>query len=160
MNTQTKSMAELKACITPDKIGFILMYAPRRIGVISFATFLEYRHFKPGTPANDQFEMALVKWEQMNFAIVVIPRIHRNQAQWILKQLGLRLADGVPTVIESSGVKHFPIDLPNVFTVENIEGHFAYKNSADLTRTAQDFEDEAVAREIASHEQPAGANRS
>lgn len=150
MNHEVQTIEEMKAKITLDKIGFICCIAPRRIGVISFMTFLEYRHFKPGTPANELFQMALINWETMGFALVVIPWIHLEQAKWILKQLGLRVADGVPTLIHAGGVKRFPIDLPNVFTVENIAGHFLYKNSPDLLKTAEDFEDEACQREIES----------
>jgi len=35
----------------------------------------------------------------------------------------------------------------NSFTLENVDGHFAYRNNAALGKTAQQFEKEAVDRE-------------
>ncbi len=84
----------------------------------------------------------------MKLALVIIPRVHRPQAEWIAKQLGLRIANGVPHVGSSKGWSHFPIDVPNLFTLENVPGHFVYQNRPDLEKKAYDFEDEAIAREV------------
>lgn len=145
-NTRPADLADFAKAITPDKVGYICMLNPRRIGVLAFITFLEYRHFPP-KPFNDDFQMALVRWEMMEYAVVVIPRAKEDLARVILKELGLRIADGIPRCISSTGTCSFPIDLPNVFTIENVPGHFAYKNDPALEKTAFDCENDAIAAE-------------
>jgi len=146
MTKQTDQYDEIRRLLGPDKVGYILMLEPRRIGVLAFATFLEYRHFPP-LPRNDDFMMALLKWEEMKWAIICIPRSQEHLVPPILAELGLRIADGVPTCISSAGTTFFPIQQPNVFTIENVAGHFVYKNDPASGKSALDFEDEAVERE-------------
>lgn len=151
MNTDPESFEELKRRIRPDQTGFIVMLSPRRLGALAFIVFLEYRHFPP-TPVNDEFQFALMNWEGMRLGLVLIPTAKRGLADAIMSELGLRAANGVPHVISSTGSVHFPIDLPNVFTIENIAGHFVYKNDPVLHKSAFDFEGEACEREFQKFE--------
>jgi len=141
------SYDQLRERLTPDKVGLLGCLSPRRIGVLSFVTFLEHRHYKPGTPASQELIVAILKFQGMVFALVAFPRYRFPQALWLANQLGLRVADGVPTVASATGITHFPLQLPNLFTLENVPGHFAYKNSDALLKSAFDFEDEAIERE-------------
>jgi hypothetical protein len=163
--TTPVEIEELRAKLDPTKVGLLCILSPRRIGALSFIVFLEHRHFPPGTPENEHFNVVLMPWEGMRFALVVIHKRHLPVADELARTLGLRRANGVPTLIGENArlaalgttrpedrrdEKRFPLDLPNVFTMENIRGHFAYANDLATAKTAYDFEDEAIAREMES----------
>jgi hypothetical protein len=143
-HTTTASMDHIRARVTPDKVGFIVMLRPFRIGGLAFLTFLEHRHFTPVPLPCASFELAEIHWEEMVFALCLIPASRRPLAEAIAQELGLRFANGVPHVFTRSGEFHFPIDKPNLFTVENIPGHFVYRNNPAQNKTAEDYEMEAV----------------
>jgi hypothetical protein len=149
MNTKPSSIAEIRKRVTPDKVGFVVGLQPFRTGGLAFLTFLEHRHFTPVPLPRDDFELAEIHWEETVFAVCLIPASMRPAAEQIARELGLRFADGVPHVFTAQGDQHFPIDLPNLFTVENIEGHFVYRNNPAERKTARDYELEAVNRAIA-----------
>ncbi|MDB6020787.1 MAG: hypothetical protein JWQ04_644, partial [Pedosphaera sp.] len=127
MSERLASLDELKRGITPDKIAYVVQLSPRRIGVLAFATFLEYRHFPPA-PVNDDFQIAIIDWEGMRFGLACIPRSKEPLAIGVMQELGLRAADGAPTMLSNKGVTQFPINLPNVFNIEHVPGHFVYRN--------------------------------
>ena len=99
-----------------------------------FAVRLEHRHYPPGTLANDLFEMRLVKWEDMVWSVVTIPTGGRPDAAAIADGVGLRFADGVPTVfaahpggptirvgglvLPETSISRFPLDSPTAWTLE------------------------------------------
>lgn len=147
MSEKLMEHAEFARMISPEKIGFIVQLAPRRVGTLAFISFLEYRHFAPGTASATELQIALIPWEGMRWAVLVIPLVKRPLAEELLQRLGLRIADGVPTCFSASGVSRFPIDQANVYTIENIQGHFVYRNDPALGKTAEQLEDEAVERE-------------
>jgi len=126
------------------------MLYPRRIGALSLLVFLEHRHFTPVPVPREDFQLLDIHWEGMRLALVIIPADKRSLADALIAELGLLAADGVPHVIDSAGAKHFPVDLPNLFTLENIDGHFVYRNDPTLNKTADDFEQEAVDAAIAA----------
>lgn len=148
-DTTPAQFAELRQMITPDKIGFLVTMQPRRIGGYAFMSFLEHRWFTPVPAPSKDYELARIEWEGMLLFLCLIPKSKLPAAQAIARELGLRFADGVPHVISSQGVAVFPIDEPNVFTLENIPGHFVYRNNTAENKTADDYEDEAVDRVVA-----------
>ena len=167
--TTPVEIEELRAKLDHTKVGLLCLLSPRRIGVLSFIVFLEHRHFLPGTPENEHFGVVLMLWEGMRFAVVIIHKRHLPVADELARTLGLRRANGVPTLIAEKALltalgttrpgdrrdeKRFPLDLPNVFTMENVPGHFAYANDPATAKTAYDFEDEAVARETETFGKP------
>lgn len=161
----------LKDQLDPSRVALVMM--ANRIGVQSFVTFLEYTYFRPGTPMNSHFRFAIVKWEELKWFVVIIHKKHLQKADDLAKLLGLRRADGVPTMIhagknldavgvarsketarrvfgeslgaemEGMAVVRFPLDAPNVWTMENIEGHFTYENNPELEAKARAFEAQA-----------------
>lgn len=139
----------VRRALTPDKIGFVCMIDPPRIGAAAFIAFLEHRYFTPVPLPRDDFELAEVFWEEMVIFILVIPGSYRAQAETIARELGLRFANGVPHVFSGAGERHFPVDVPNLFTLENIPGHFVYRNNPAERKTARDYELEAIDREVA-----------
>lgn len=124
--------------MTRDETKFFIigMLVPIRIGVGLFGSLLEYRHYPPRTLKNDWFQLVLVNWEHMIWGIMSIPIKDKVLAEEIAKECGLRLADGIPSVIdptESEGAKFFPVtDSERILTLEYIEStHIAYTNDQD-----------------------------
>lgn len=118
----------LRSYLTPGKIGFVCQVNPPRLGVRAFIQELEYTHFPP-LPHNDEFQVWCELWEEIAWAVVVIPKEKRHLADPILAKLGLRVADGVPHVITLEETIPFPVNQPNLFTLEHVNRHFAYRNS-------------------------------
>jgi hypothetical protein len=129
------------------KTGLIGMNG--RVGVRSFMVFFEHRYFPPGTSWNSDFEYFLVKWEMFLWEICIFPNGRLAKADALLAKLGLHRSDGVPMILDSEGKHSFPIQLPNIYTLENVRGHFIYENNA-TGKTALELEAEAVEREIQS----------
>ncbi len=92
---------------------------------------LEHTYFKPGTLANDQFEVGIMIWETLPYIMVVFPRSHLNHAVNIAKKYKHVLSNGIPTIMSMkkdkikktffNGIvfdhdKEFP---KNVFTYES-----------------------------------------
>ena len=133
---------------TQKRVGITFSVEPRRIGARAWMTFLEWRHFSPKLGLNHLFVLAYVKFEGMLFGMVIIPREKLPEADAIAKEVGLRRADGVPTLIAFENgrqrVKFFPFNYNNVFNLENVRGHFVYQNDDATKRTAEQVEDDAM----------------
>jgi hypothetical protein len=114
-------------------------------------TFLEYGYFVPDTPANAEFDVFQVPFAQLFFFLVVIPKAKSGPAEQLMRKLGLRCADGVPLVIDGQSRHLFPLNLPNIFTLEPIPGHFLYANDPAQELVACAAEDRACEKVIAEH---------
>lgn len=110
----------------PRNVHYLGMMVPPRPGVRIFSTRLEYEHFVPGTTRNELYKIAIINWEDFIWILVSIPTGDASLAEKIAEECGLRFADGVPTIIASEGIVQFPINEPNLFTLENIPGHQIY----------------------------------
>jgi len=142
--TVSSDYEEARKLLTPDKLAVVVMGAPRRIGGKAFLTFMEDRHFSPlNGKLNALWTLFFLRWEGMIFHVAVYPREYRRHAEQVCQELGLRLADGVPTILDGSGIKRFPLDQPNVWTFEHVPGHFVFKNNPVEGKTAEQYEDEA-----------------
>lgn len=165
----------LRELVNPSRVALVTM--ANRVGARVFMTFLEYKYFTPGTPMNAHFRMACVTWAEIKWFVIIIHKKHLEKADHLAKLFGLRRADGVPTVIYWEGydkvqgvaavrdpatakkvapdlrevVERFPLDAPNVWTMENIAGHFTYGNDKALEQKARDFEDQACEQLFAEH---------
>lgn len=152
MNNEVKcSTSEIQSRIIGDTsvVAFIGSIKPLRLGVASFVTFLEYRHFPPKSESAKQFELYKVKWEEMEYIIAVIPVSASDIANDLIKTLGLRARRGSPAVVRSGEQPAiFPIHGKNVFTLEYVEGHFAYSNDQELEHAALKAEQKAVQLEL------------
>lgn len=146
-------MHDLRAMLNPSRIALVSM--AERIGIQSFVVFLEYRYFKPGTEMNKHFHFAIVDWMQMKWFVVIVHKRHLETVDKLAKLLGLRRGNGIPHMItfeRGQPIKaRFPLDTDNVWTMENIEGHFCYNNNRDLERKAREFEHRACDAEIEEH---------
>jgi len=121
--------------MTRDETKFFIigMLMPIRIGVGLFGSLLEYRHYPPGTLRNDWFQLVLANWEHMIWGIMSIPIKDKVLAERIAQECGLKLANGIPSVIDGTdpkGVKFFPVtDSERILTLEYIDSsHIGYTN--------------------------------
>lgn len=126
-----RTIQEIKKQLSnPDLITYVAM--SERPGVSLFSVLLEHTFYKPGTSDNEKFIMHLIKWERILWFVITIPAIEKNRAEVVAKKSGIRIADGVPSMITSKGVAQFPLDMKNVFTLENEPGHPMYKGATSV----------------------------
>jgi hypothetical protein len=117
--------AELRAVTgDPALVHFAAMLL--RLGVRECSQTLEDAHYKPGTPRNDLFQLRLIQWEGLLWALITIPIAEREFMDRAAAANGLRVANGVPTMISRDGIAKFPANGPRVFTLENVSGHPVY----------------------------------
>src|SRR5215211_2269527 len=140
---------EVSARLRSDGSKTALIVEQRRIGGRSFIVFLEHRYFAPGTPRNEDFQLLRIVWMEAVWYVALIPTAVVSIADELAKSLGLRRADGTPLCISSQGTERFPIDAPNAWTMENVPGHFAYRNDPALGRTAEQLENDAIDKVLA-----------
>jgi len=107
-------------------VHFVGMATPRRPGVMLFAIKLEFWYFPPDTEKNDDFVLHRIEWQSMLWMVVSIPRQYMDLAKKIAAESGLRIVDGIPTIITPEGTQPFPMGSDNVFALENVPGHAVY----------------------------------
>lgn len=138
LNSQIKEESQEESDIffsDPNYVHFIGMLFPPRPGVQSCFVELEHKYFPPGTDLNNDFIMRMVKWQDMVWVIVSIPRSEMNLMSSVVEKNGLRLARGIPHIFSSKGKEHFPIkDSERVFTLENTSNHPAYTNDSNIIK--------------------------
>ena len=109
-------------------IHYVGMINPPRPGVSECITLLEHKHYQPKTPRNELFIMRLIDWNDIMWVIISIPIEEKNLMEAVADECGLRIADGIPTMISGGGVERFPISNERIFTLENKSGHLVYRN--------------------------------
>jgi len=128
--------------IADDPFLLHLIFLFQRPGVHYFANYLEHVHFIPETPANDEFEYRIYKWEGFLWGIITIPIIKKHLAEEVAAKAKLRLANGVPMIskglvkammsyrpgseLDEQQVNIFPMATEQVFALENIKGDVLY----------------------------------
>lgn len=118
-------------------ISYVAM--TQRPGVLLFLALLEHTFFKPGTEDNDKLVVHVINWNNTRWVIITIPLIDKVKAEGCAKKSGLRVADGIPIMISNKGKESFPLDMDNVFCLENEKDSPVYKGitSADAMREAE-----------------------
>jgi hypothetical protein len=130
-------------------MAYVAPITPAKVGVCGFITFLEHRHFQPGTAANKQMELYAVVWCAKEYIVLVAPRTCEEVALALLATLGLRAVKGVPTRISAEqGMEPFPINAPNMYTLDYVADHFALQDNPVELATAFRAERMAISREI------------
>jgi hypothetical protein len=126
--------------------------SPRRAGVLLFTVRLEYLHFPPNTESNKDFQLLMVKWEDMLWVAIRIPKEKMEIAKTVAEETGIRIADGVPTVISSTRTRQIvPGNAMNVFALENIPGHPVYKGAHPQVIRAEDEEIRRIIEDAGKH---------
>lgn len=111
------------------------MLIPPRPYVCLYSLLLEHRHYEPHVKErNDLFQVWIVRWQDIDWQLIAIPVQDRPLAEAVAREVGLRFANGTPTLIVQAGkvsavgstrisptmdAIRFPFDTPNVYTLEN-----------------------------------------
>jgi hypothetical protein len=112
----------------PSRIHYICMTMPPRPGCQLFCSILEYKFYPPTTDKNKLFILQVMKWEEMVYTVISIPIKDKAYAEAVAKTCGMRIANGVPTLLSQDKPKFFPINVDNAFTIENDPEHPIYKS--------------------------------
>ena len=140
----TKAFADQKVNINwykdPKRINYVGAIQPPRPGVLLFSTLLEYTFFPPDKPEKSRlFSISFFKWGDvapgftMVWSVITIPKEFEQHAKVCADKAGMRIADGVPTMLGGSKrIEKFIIDSPNTWTLENEKGHPVYKNLGSM----------------------------
>lgn len=127
-------------------IHYVGMLSPPRPGVQECFAVLEYSFYNPSSNRNEFFIMKIVEWSDIVWAIVSIPIEEKKLMEKVANECGLRIADGVPTMISCDGIEKFPAQNERVFTLENKPGHLVYLNREAVTRKILEAEKETIER--------------
>lgn len=132
-----------------------------RPGAYALISAIEWFWFSPRKNLNHLFNLTMVRWEGLDWFVVSIPKHKLKDVKQLAKQLGMRIADGVPSLIrrtepdekpdrllEGVGVFVFPggilngSDNKNMFTIENDTGSPIYTNSQKTHQDIRSAENE------------------
>ena len=127
-------------------IHYIGMMIPHRPGVKECITALENRYYKPGTDRNELFIMRIIKFCNILWCIISIPIHEKQLMEEVVKECGLRIADGVPTMIGDGGMVKFPVDNKRVFTLENEKDHPVYRNDPVVNNALLEQERDSISK--------------
>jgi hypothetical protein len=97
-----------------------------RPGVSLFGVMLEYIYSPPQTDANNKFQLFLINWQRLIWAVYSIPKDEFKNAEFVSEKTGLRIANGVPTMLHDGKVDQFPMNAKSVFGLENKPGSLIY----------------------------------
>lgn len=124
-------------------IGLIMPPSP---GIQECITWVEYTHYKPGTPRNDLFHIRLLYWQHGTWVIASLPTREFGLICDAADQLCLRLLAGVPVYTSSSGKYRFPFDGPQVYTFDFRPDHPVHMVGPDGFRDLIEQERETILR--------------
>ncbi|NTW13785.1 MAG: hypothetical protein HGA31_02010 [Candidatus Moranbacteria bacterium] len=110
-------------------VHYVGMISPPRPGVRELLEFVEHEYYKPDTRRNDLFLMRIIRWEDIVWALISIPIKERSYVEKAVRSFGLRIANGVPTMLSGGKAERFPYENERTFTFENVSGHPVYRNN-------------------------------
>lgn len=139
--------------LTSDRSKFFVIAMGLRKGSQLFFMKLEYGHFPPRTPENDLFELNVVSWQGTEWYLGSVPMSKKHLCYQVAESIGMRLADGIPTIVTHKGPQHFPCtDGPHIWS---LEGQFQGDQIAEMEKIlhsdkglmTEDFKNKSVIRQ-------------
>jgi hypothetical protein len=122
----------IKISRDPNYVWLAVMVS--RPGAQWFMRHLELKFYRPETPRNRLLDMILLKWPDdmpMLWAICRIPMSEKQNLYDAAKATGMRVGDGIPQMFGGNGIEKFPLDGPNVFTLENSRESILYSGGEE-----------------------------
>lgn len=135
-------------------VHYVGSLIPVRPGVRIFLVKLEYLHFNPWSPRNQQFHLRIFNWQSMRWAMVSIPLAEKHLAELVAGECSVRISDGIPTLISAGRIETFPASNERVFSLENTAKHPVYDNDPEVFRTVMAAEEREIERIIAEYGEP------
>src|ERR1700719_946525 len=102
---------ELEFLKLKDNIHLVTMTT--RPGAIALVSSIECFWFSPKKNLNHLFNITMLEWEGIHWSVVSIPKYKLQPVKKLAKQLGMRIADGVPTMIKAGSISTFPGGIVN-----------------------------------------------
>lgn len=140
-----ETVDEFKKFAADDTLAHYAMLAVRP-GCQEFLTNVEMSHYKPRTPRNDLFSIRFFIWSDLVWFVMSVPFNERMLVESVMGSCGLRVADGVPTMIANGQITTFMITGDNVFTIENVSDHPVYRNDNTINAALRIAENDAAER--------------
>jgi len=126
---QVNSDEEMQKVVMDDNYLFYVgMAQPPRPGFVEFITHVEYEHYTPGTDREDLYRLWVIKWGGILWVMIGVPLVDEKLIQKSAELCGLRIADGIPTMLGNGNNEPFPVSRFNVYTMENHPDHPVYRN--------------------------------
>jgi hypothetical protein len=122
---------EFKALVN-DPTQMVIIGSRERPYHRLFFVDLEHNHFLPDTPINAAFTLIIVQWESLNYIVAVVPLGARSTAEMVAQNNGLRLADGIPHAFDHKGMRRFPVQNENAYTLEPLPDSEVYLPGGNL----------------------------
>jgi hypothetical protein len=139
--------------IDSDCLYYVGAFFPRKPGLMLFCIRFEHEYFPPDDPdKNKQFQIVLTNWKEMIWMVIEFPKEYEETAKKLVEETGLRIARGVPAAIDEDGIHPFPVNGPNVFTLQKAASHPVYFNKPAEIIEALALEDAAIERILERHE--------
>lgn len=135
----------------PEMNFYAGMLVPARPGVRLCMVRMEYENYIPDTPSNDNFQLFLMKWQDMTWALMGILAGDVDKLIKIAADCGVQIADGVPTVFSGDGVDVFPVRGGQVFSLENTKDHVVYQNDPNKLAILFEMENGTIEEILEDH---------
>jgi len=154
MDEFCKKVSQEELTELANKKGFVNLVGlmdPRRPGVLLFCVKFACDYFRLSAFKDKELLVHTVEWEGMQWVIMTIPEELMKITRKIVDEVGLRIADGVPTgLFYPPSV--FPINSKNTFTLESKPGSPIYTSDARLTDQLIEEEDEKIEKILKEYE--------
>jgi hypothetical protein len=124
--------------VAEDRSFLFIFAMSQRPGAMRFFHELEHTFFPPRSPLNEQFAMLFVYWQDLMFMGCRVPMDMQPCTSLTAQRTEMRIADGVPTMMGGGDVFRFPVNGPNVFTLENMPGSKVYQGMAAAEEMLKD----------------------
>ena len=124
-------------------IGLVLPPSP---GTQECIAWLEYTHYRPGTPRNDLFHIRILSWQEATWVIASLPKHEVRLLYEAADQSCLCLVPGIPVYKSHTGRHHFPFDGPQVYTLDFKPNHPVHTVGPEGFRALIEQERETVMR--------------
>lgn len=149
--SESRPIEELKELAKqPGKVHFVSQVD--RPGVNLFAVRMEYTHYPPRSERNKLLELRIIPWPVfqgepiMHWMVLTIPESAWDLATQMVKECGLRIADGIPMMFGGGGPQTFPMEGNNVYSLENSHEHPVYSHDQAAIEKLKKQEDEECRR--------------
>lgn len=127
MTARLEQLDELSSRLNSSHELANLVFLQHRPGGRLYATVLEHTYFKPYTPEAESFHFRFIRWKDLLWTMITIPIEKVHYFSSIADEVGMKVVDGRPFVIDHNGQSLFPISclsLENdheVFSTEDME---------------------------------------
>lgn len=120
-------MLPLNSC-NNDPNKFYVANLSLRWGSQAFMTAIEYKFFNPNNAdLNKLIDVWPVEFAGTLHFVVGVPMAYAEKVKQIALDMGLKVCEGTPTHIHDKQTVYFPLNGPNVWTLENQKRPFFHK---------------------------------